>query len=502
MRPFELALSVVNVVALASLSIRPIRVIRWSRFAAPAAALIAVMQVLLEGGRWQMALAYVAAAVFFVIWLVGRTTRVLANVSRAVRGGCIGLGALFLLLSTGLPLALPVFRFPKPTGPYAIGSVTYHWVDTSRTELFTEAPNDHRELMAQVWYPARDEPSAPRVPYMEDAAALTPAMARIVHLPRPLFSHFAYVRTRAALSAPVADDDTLFPVLVFLSGLGGFRGSNTYQVEELVSHGYVVVGLDQPGASAAVRFPDGRQVEVPPREEIQRLIDQSTSPALDAPVLDGQPLPDGIIPYFAQDVSFAIDRLAALNENDPQGRGDHGPDRLAGRLNLRRVGVFGVSLGAIVAAQASLMDTRITASLMMDAAMPSDVVRAGLSQPCLWISRPASDMRLERSRSGGWPEAAIAQTLGTMQAVFNRHASGSAYYLILPGMFHVNFTDAPFWSPITTQLGLTGPVPGRRLWDIVNAYSLAFFDRYLKGKPGLLLDANAGTCPGAILERR
>ena len=34
----------------------------------------------------------------------------------------------------------------------------------------------------------------------------------------------------------------------------------TYPVEELVSHGYIVAAIDQPGAAAAVVFPDGRQV--------------------------------------------------------------------------------------------------------------------------------------------------------------------------------------------------------------------------------------------------
>jgi alpha-beta hydrolase superfamily lysophospholipase len=48
-------------------------------------------------------------------------------------------------------------------------------------------------------------------------------------------------------------------VLLFLEGATGFRQMNTFQVEELVSHGYVVAAIDQPGAAAAVVFPDGRQ---------------------------------------------------------------------------------------------------------------------------------------------------------------------------------------------------------------------------------------------------
>jgi predicted dienelactone hydrolase len=412
----------------------------------------------------------------------------------------IGLGTLVLAVSITLPIALPVFGFPKPTGLFAIGTETLHWIDSSRQELFSSDPNDRRELVAQVWYPAQDEPSAPRAPYMEDAGLVTAALARIVHLPVFLLSHFRYVATHAVRDAPVAEDSPRYPVLIFLSGLGGFPGSNTFQVEELVSRGYIVVGLGEPGGSAMVRLTDGRAVTVLPREQIQTLIRQSTSPASMAPALNGHELPDGIIPYFAQDVSFSIDRLAILNHPGPSDRRQAAT--LAGRLDLDRLGIFGISLGAIVASESCLRDARIKASLMMDAAMPADVVKVGLRQPCIWISRPASDMRLERSRSGGWSESSITETLATMRAVFDAHRPGSAYYLDMPGMFHVNFTDAPFWSPLTSQLGLTGPVNGLHMWGIANAYSVAFFDEYLKGHQELLLDGSAGRLPEVRLSRR
>ena len=97
--------------------------------------------------------------------------------------------------------------------------------------------------------------------------------ARVLGLPPFVFSHFADVRTHAVEGrVPVGGRH---PVLVFLTGLYGYRQSNTFQVEELVSHGYVVVGLDQPGAAAAVRPPGGRQVDPPPRDDIQALIEQS-----------------------------------------------------------------------------------------------------------------------------------------------------------------------------------------------------------------------------------
>ncbi len=69
-------------------------------------------------------------------------------------------------------------------------------------------------------------------------------------------------------------------------------------------------------------------------------------------------------------------------------------------------------------------------------------------------------------------------------------------------MFHVNFTDAPYWSPITSQVGLTGPLPGQRGFDIVNAYSVAFFDQELKGEPSPLLQGPSRQYPEANFQAR
>jgi hypothetical protein len=56
----------------------------------------------------------------------------------------------------------PVFHFPQPTGQYPIGTLTYHWIDTTRSEVFTADPQVRRQLLVQIWYPAAASPSASR----------------------------------------------------------------------------------------------------------------------------------------------------------------------------------------------------------------------------------------------------------------------------------------------------------------------------------------------------
>jgi len=82
--------------------------------------------------------------------------------------------------------------------------MTYHWMDADRAEVFTADPADRRELMAQIWYPARKDPSAARAAWVPDAEALAPALARASQLPRFTFGHFKYLTTNAIPFAPVA----------------------------------------------------------------------------------------------------------------------------------------------------------------------------------------------------------------------------------------------------------------------------------------------------------
>lgn len=494
MRPLEILLSFVNLLVFCTFVIPRFGAIRWMGYFTPAAVLLACIQLLAENPRWQMVPAYVLTLIFFLVWLLRVVLPGGIPVNRLLAGIGTGLGALALPIAVAVPLALPVFHFPRPGGPYRIGTITYYWAER-RPEIFNTDPAARRELTMQVWYPAEENSSGARVPYVPDAGALSAGLAQTLHVPGFTFSYLRSVTTNAISSAQVATDKSRYPVLIFLTGMSGFRQSNTFQVQELVSHGYVVAAVDLPYAVASVSFPDGHRITGWTRDQMQPLIDQSLSPVEKPPEIHGQPCRDGIIPYFAYDVSFALDRLADLDQADPKGL-------LTGRLDLQRVGVFGVSLGAMVAGESAYRDPRIQAVLMMDAALPTDVVESGLEQPAMWITRDADTMRLERERSGGWSEKNIALTLNTMRAVFNKDRPGDSYYIQIPGMFHINFTDAPYWSPLLPMLGLAGPTKAQRGFDIINAYSLAFFDRYLQDCPTDLLDSPVKRYPDVLFEKR
>ena len=154
-----------------------------------------------------------------------------------------------------------------------------------------------------------------------------------------------------------------------------------------------------------------------------------------------------------------------------------------------------------MAAEACRRDPRLRACLVLDAPMPTAVVRAGLRQPTMWLTRDAATMRLERARAGGWPEVEIQAQQATMRGVYRR-LPGAGYIVQIRGAFHSNFMDLPDWLPLAACLGLAGPLDGQRAHTIINDYSAAFFDQHLCGRPAPLLARPAAPYPEVLWEVR
>lgn len=330
MRPFEILLTIANVLALGALAIpgssEKMQTLRYTCFFALIAAII---QMLAEGSRWQMMPAY------FLSFAVSTTSTLQlilppvnlnrSFVKRLADGMLKGIGIFILTIAVTLPIVFPVFRLATPAGPYEIGTLTYHWIDASRREIFNTDPAERRQLVAQIWYPVKGDASPERAPYVDDAGSLSRGLSRtlasngLIRLPEFFFTHFAYVTTHAIPAAHVASDKVSFPVLIYATGLDGFRQVNMFQIEHLVSNGYIVVGLDQPYTAASTTLADGQIIQGLTKASIQPLIDQSITPSDDVPRLNGYRFENGIIPYLAADVIFTRNKLEALNTSDPQG---------------------------------------------------------------------------------------------------------------------------------------------------------------------------------------
>jgi hypothetical protein len=101
----------------------------------------------------------------------------------------------------------------------------------------------------------------------------------------------------------------------------------------------------------------------------------------------------------------------------------------------------------------------------------------------------------------GWQQPDIDETQTTMRAVYNQLPS-DGYLVLVPGMFHADFSDGPLLSPFAARLGISGSLGAGRAHAIVDAYSVAFFDRHLRGQAAPLLDGSDPRFPEVLFAAR
>jgi predicted dienelactone hydrolase len=236
-----------------------------------------------------------------------------------------------------------------------------------------------------------------------------------------------------------------FPVIVFSHGLGGSRDGYEYLGQRWASHGYVSVHVQHLGSDDAV-WRGSKQ----PAQDLARAA-ADTRNAVERP----------------RDVSFAIDRVTALNR-------DVSP--LKGRLDLSAIGMAGHSFGAwttlAVAGQglgprqqASLADPRVKAAIEMSAPVPRN---ADLDRVYAKIKMPVLHM------TGTLDDSPIGDTKAAERRVPFDHIQAPCQYLVIfQGGDHMIFAG----QRRQASQGEKDP----RFRDLILQGTTAFWDAYLKG---------------------
>ena len=334
--------------------------------------------------------------------------------------------------------AKPV-HLPKVTGKYSVGTESFHFIDQSREEKNTpKDPTDKRELMVQVWYPANLSKDAKRGLWLLDSDVFIPEAKRdIPEYPDVYWEGCSKILANAVPGADFIGGADNFPVLIYSHGSNYMRTDNTHLVEEISSHGYVVFGIDHTYNSKAVRFPDGRVLKASARWSNRS--------------------------RRAQDIRFVLDKVEELNS------GESLSNKFVDRLDLARAGILGFSAGGVAICDILQTDSRFKGAVMLD----GYVNIAKLKQPFLLLLSDSNQFDAIESSATNFIRG--------------------AYLGKIKGAGHFDFCDL---SLAWTLLGLPEKYPQgrgssdpRRAHRIVADYSLAFFDKHLKGKQNIdLLD--------------
>jgi predicted dienelactone hydrolase len=254
------------------------------------------------------------------------------------------------------------------------------------------------------------------------------------------------------------------PVVLFSHGLGGSRAGSVFLGEHWAARGYVAVFLQHPGSDDLVWKDE-------PRQQRMRAMNQAAS--LDNFLLR------------VQDVPAVLNQLEIWNTIKT--------NRLAGRLDMKKVGMSGHSFGAVTTEAVSgetmpvgdqqFSDPRIRAAIAFSPSSPKtgSAAKAFGSVKIPWMLM-----------TGTRDVAPIGDTdVASRLAVYPALHGAPKYEVVLHNAEHSAFTDRP--------------LPGDREprnpnhHRVILALSTAFWDAYLRGDADALAWLN-GPGPRSVME--
>ncbi|MEX8546461.1 MAG: alpha/beta hydrolase family protein [Mucilaginibacter sp.] len=354
---------------------------------------------------------------------------------------------------------------PMPTGPFAVGRTTYIWSDTKQQEIMAPKPNTRREVFAWIWYPAVPQKLSRPVEYLPAPWRLALENQIGVLLTKFITRDLSKVKAHSIYNGEVSPQQHSYPVILMRAGLAALTTDYTALAEDIASHGYVVVGFDAPYRTTVVVLSNGKVI--------------TRAPQNNADLVGGneqEDLAKHLVQAWASDMSFALDHLERLNSSDTSGR-------FSGRLDLKRVGVFGHSLGGATALQFCHDDSRCKAGIDVDGAPLGNVVNEGIKQPFMFLMSDHSNE----------PGTETCPVLANIRSIYNKLPADKRLHILIKGSNHFMFSDrgAMLMSPLMMRmlriLGIVH-IDGRRQITLTSHYISTFFDVYLKGKPASLLN--------------
>ncbi len=169
-------------------------------------------------------------------------------------------------------------------------------------------------------------------------------------------------------------------------------------MEELASHGYIIFSIAHHYECKFSSYPDGRTIHLDAnslrfkkimqeqqnpkaiemfnkmfsagndKERMQVFIDtNNTLPTL----IKGSPK------YWAEDISFFLNQLRDINREN---------EIFKGKLNLDKIGVFGMSLGGIASNEICITDRRIKAGINVDGGLFGSVLNKKIQIPFMFLN--------------------------------------------------------------------------------------------------------------------
>jgi pimeloyl-ACP methyl ester carboxylesterase len=357
----------------------------------------------------------------------------------------------------------------KPTGKYGVGYQDFHWINTKLCpDPFYNGKNQSdfsqnnrkycREVMVRIYYPAV-------IPLGRYADYYRPLITKwqtdfaTIDIPQQLMESLSAIHSYSFQDIPIYPSSKQFPVILFNPGLADVAEDYENFILNLVSHGYIVIAINNTFVGGPIQFPNGHIVDA-----IANADEKQISLAV------------------INDMRFVYQKIRALHNTSP----------IFSLMNLDQMGVFGHSVGAYMTVQLIHKNpTWFKAVVAMDApGLPaSEDMFQGFAIP--FIHMHAADWRTVYSNAGSFnltkKEYFVLLTPDSNVINYSRHNNFSnlATLQYQPAMQWFSQYEEKQGTPWVLDVGT---VDGYQATGIVNDYLLSFFNHYLKNFPSPMFE--------------
>lgn len=349
--------------------------------------------------------------------------------------------------------------FPKPTGPFSVGYKSFEFTDEKRDDPYN--PGHKRRLKVTVWYPSQDHLKLESYG-SEERISMERTLKDEKIAPSDLKTFMEqFDRLKVYKSANANAAKGKFPVILFEHGYGATSGSYQSLIQELVSHGYIVVATHHPYIADDVLFKNGTEA----LQDVEKVKKDNT-----------------LIKTALDDVLFV---LGSLSQMSP----------LSQHMDLGKIGMLGHSLGGIITIKTVKADKRIKAAVELDAPMKTTLAEMkldSLNNPCFDI--PFLHIFADKAfrQNVVDDKGVVIQKKEDIWNDFNGLCiRKNDYKAIVTDTAHNSFTDYVLLKemfPFLKKKGLTfeaGENDGFKIYPIVSLLIRSFFDRFLKNQTGI-----------------
>jgi hypothetical protein len=204
----------------------------------------------------------------------------------------------------------------KPTGEY---NVSFKDVELYKTESKYDEYYEHRNIIIRIYYPTSTESA--RANY--DFTTLETQAKKRLALPYSIVElylsgfYLSNIKSFASEDSQIVPNKT-FPVLLFIPGYGAMAQFYENFITELVSHGYIVIGINSEGSNPIVLANDIRLEKKCSSENILECTEQA-------------------MPQLIENFAYVINKAKEFKDTNKS---------IFSAMDLDNIGIFGHSLGA------------------------------------------------------------------------------------------------------------------------------------------------------------